>query len=434
MKMYDIIYKKREGETLSKEELEFFVSGYSDGNIPDYQASAFLMACFLHELNANETKDLTIAMTNSGDVVDLSSIKGIKVDKHSTGGVSDSTTLIVAPLIAACGLKLAKMSGRGLGHTGGTLDKLEAIPNFSTSLKMDEFISQVNDIGLSVMGQTMKLVPADKKMYALRDVTATVDSIPLIASSIMSKKLASGADIIVLDVKVGNGAFLKTIEDARKLARTMVDIGNMAGRKTVALVTDMNQPLGCTVGNAMEVMEAIEILKGERECDLKTVAFELAANLLVLGQKAKDRDQAFEVLQSAIDNGHGIEKLKELITAQHGDAGVVDDFDLFAKADFVDEYKATSDGYLSKINAETIGKASCTLGAGREKKEDNIDVSVGIVVHKRIGDKVSKGDTLFSIHSNDMVKTKAILPVLESAIEISGEKPEKAKLIYDIVS
>ncbi len=433
MKMYDIIYRKREGEKLTKDDLEYFVKGYSDGTIADYQASAFLMACFIKGLDSEETKHLTVAMTHSGDVIDLSGIDGIIVDKHSTGGVSDSTTLVVAPLITACGLKLAKMSGRGLGHTGGTLDKLESIPNLSVKQSMDEFINQVNNIGLSVMGQTMKLVPADKKMYSLRDVTATVDSIPLIASSIMSKKLASGADIIILDVKTGNGAFMKSVEQAKKLARTMVDIGKLAGKKTVALVTDMNQPLGQSVGNSMEVMEAIEILKGERDGDLKTVAFEIAENLLVLGDIVKTKDEAKVMLQNVIDDKSALKKFKQLIKAQGGNEDIVDNFDLFKKPKFVYEYKAKKSGYLKSINTEEVGKASCTLGAGRFKKEDEIDMSVGIWVNKRIGDKISVDETLFTIYSNDEEKTKSILSCLQDSIKISDKKPKPTTLIYDII-
>ena len=329
MHMTDIIIKKRDGEILSKEEIRFFVKGYTDGNIPDYQAAAFLMACYFNELNDAETRVLTQAMTDSGDQADLSAIRGIKGDKHSTGGVADTTTLVLAPLTAACGLKLAKMSGRGLGHTGGTLDKMESIPGVKTNLSMDAFIKQVNDIGVSVMGQTMSICPADKKMYGLRDVTGTVNSIPLIAGSIMSKKLASGADVIVLDVKTGSGAFMKSLEEAKRLAEVMVDIGNRAGRETVALVTDMNQPLGQAVGNSIEVMEAVEILRGEREGDLKTVALELGSHLLVLGKIAKTKEEALMLLQKAIDDGSGIKKLKALVKAQGGNPDAIDDFSLF---------------------------------------------------------------------------------------------------------
>jgi pyrimidine-nucleoside phosphorylase len=434
MKMYDVIYKKREGEKLTKSEIEYFVYEYTKGAIPDYQASAFLMACFLNKLDEEETKDLTLAMVNSGDTVDLSSINGIKVDKHSTGGVADTTTLVVAPLVAACGLNLAKMSGRGLGHTGGTLDKLEAIPNFDTSLTMDEFINQVNDLGVAVMGQTMKLVPADKKLYSLRDVTATVDSIPLIASSIMSKKIASGADIIVLDVKVGSGAFMKTLDQANKLAKAMVSIGTLVGRKTVALVTDMNQPLGCAVGNAMEVMEAIEILKGDRQGDLKTVSLELAMNLLILAGKATDRAQAESMLNKAIEDKSGVLKLKQMIHAQNGDDRVIDNFELFEKPKYSFAFKAKKRGHITQIDAQMIGSASCTLGAGREKKEDVIDYSVGIWVEKRLCDFVDVDDTLFMIYYNDKSKLDSALKQLEKAVMISDKPIDKPELVYSIIS
>jgi len=433
MKMTDIIMKKRDGEKLSPSEIKFFIEGYSNGEIEDYQAAAFLMACYFNELDAEETKELTEAMTYSGDIVDLSAIQGLKGDKHSTGGVADTTTLVLAPLVAACGLKLAKMSGRGLGHTGGTLDKMESIPGVTTSLSMVDFIDQVNEIGYAVMGQTMSLCPADKKMYALRDVTATVDSIPLIASSIMSKKLASGADIIVLDVKTGSGAFMKTLEDANKLAKAMVEIGKLAGRKTVALVTDMNQPLGQAVGNSIEVIEAVEILRGEREGDLKTVALELASQLLVLGEIAESREEAFGMLETAIKDGSGIEKLKQLVKAQGGNPKAIDDFSLFEEAKIVKKFECERGGYICGIDAENVGKASAVLGAGREKKDDEIDYSVGIWVEKRLGDKVEKGDVIFKIYANDEEKIAEAEKLLGEAIKVKDSCTKETELIYAII-
>jgi len=430
MKMTDIIMKKRDGETLSQDEITYFVDGYSKGDIPDYQAAAFLMACYFNELSYEETKALTEAMTYSGDVVDLSPISGVKADKHSTGGVADTTTLVLAPLVAACGLKLAKMSGRGLGHTGGTLDKLESIPGVSTAISMQDFIAQVNDIGVAVMGQTLSLCPADKKMYALRDVTATVNNIPLIASSIMSKKLAAGADVIVLDVKTGSGAFMKTLDDAKRLAKTMVEIGKLAGKKTIAMVTDMNQPLGRAIGNAMEVQEAVEILRGEREGDLKDVALDLASHLLTLGGIAKDKPQALQQLQQAIDDGSGVAKLKELIAAQGGNADAVDDFSLFDQPKITQDYLSPSDGVLAKIDTEKMGMASSVLGAGRAKKEDDIDYAVGIWVEKRLGEPVKKGEVLFKIYANDESKIKDARALLDEAVTISQEYNGKHQLVY----
>lgn len=430
MKMTDIIMKKRDGEALSHDEIAYFVDGYSKDEIPDYQAAAFLMACYFNELSYEETKALTEAMTHSGDVIDLSPISGIKADKHSTGGVADTTTLVLAPLVAACGLKLAKMSGRGLGHTGGTLDKLESIPGVLTDMSMEAFIKQVNDIGVAVMGQTISLCPADKKMYALRDVTATVDNIPLIASSIMSKKLASGADVIVLDVKTGSGAFMKTLDDAKRLAVTMVEIGKLAGKKTVAMVTDMNQPLGRAIGNAMEVQEAVEILRGEREGDLKDVALDLASHLLTLGGVAENKQQALKMLQAAIVDGRGIAKFKELIAAQGGDARAVDDFGLFEQPKIEEDYLSQSDGFLAEIDTEKLGMASSVLGAGRAKKEDAIDHAVGIWVEKRLGEPVKRGETLFKIYANDQSKIADARGLLDEATKIEESYQGAHRLVY----
>ncbi len=433
MHMTDIIIKKRNGEELTPGEITFFVEGYTSGDVPDYQAAAFLMACFFNELNDAETKALTEAMTHSGDVADLSAIHGIKGDKHSTGGVADTTTLVLAPLVAACGLKLAKMSGRGLGHTGGTLDKMESIPGVTTTLTMEDFIKQVNEIGVAVMGQTMTVCPADKKMYALRDVTGTVDSIPLIASSIMSKKLASGADVIVLDVKTGSGAFMKTLDEATRLAEVMVETGKRAGKRTVALVSDMNQPLGQAVGNGMEVMEAIEIVRGEREGDLKDVAMELASHLLVLGEIADSKKTAREMLDRAIKDGSGIKKMKELVQAQGGNPAAVDDFSLFEQPSEYGEYLAKSDGYIAGIATEMVGHTSVILGAGRAKKDDAIDFSVGIWVDKRLGDPVKKGEAVFKVYANDKNKLDEALAILDNAVTITDTPQGKPKLIYAVI-
>lgn len=403
MKMYDIIANKRDGKKLTNEEIGFFIGGYVSGHIPDYQAAAFLMAAFLNGLDDDETVYLTKAMAASGDTADLRSL-GMVADKHSTGGVADTTTLIVVPLVCACGLRVAKMSGRGLGHTGGTLDKLESIPGVSVSLTMDAFLAQVKKVGAAVMGQTMRLCPADKLLYALRDVTATVESIPLIASSIMSKKLAAGAQCIMLDVKTGNGAFMADPADAKALAEAMVRIGHMAGRKTAALITDMSQPLGVAVGNALEVIEAIDVLSGKTSGDLLTVSLALAAQMLCLTDYAKTEEEANTMLIDALRSGRALEKLGDIIAAQGGNRRVIYDTTLMPHARIIEPLHALDNGILSALNCKGLGEAAGQLGAGRITKTDTIDPAVGFVIKKRIGDAVRKGDVLFEIHANDASK------------------------------
>lgn len=431
--MYDIIYKKREGGKLSKEEIEYFVSGYVAGEIPDYQAAALLMAIFFQKLDREETFQLTNAMRYSGDTIDLSPIKGIKADKHSTGGVGDKTTLIVAPLASACGVPIAKMSGRGLGFTGGTVDKMESIPGFRIALEPDEFLNQVNEIGIAVIGQTAHITPADKKLYALRDVTATVDNFGLIASSIMSKKLAAGSDAIVLDVKVGDGAFMENLDDAETLANLMVDIGCDAGRKTVATITEMGQPLGCAVGNALEVIEAIETLKGNGPEDITELAERLAGIMIYLGGKADTPEQGHDMAAEALRSGKGLTQMRRFIAAQGGDSRVVDDYLLFPQAKYKTELKAKKSGYVSKIAARTIGLASQHTGAGRATKEDEIDLAAGIVLNKKVGDSVQEGDALASFYGNDESKLKNAVAEAEKAFEISEVQLERPKLIKKII-
>ena len=400
MRMYDIIKNKRDNKELTKEEIEFFVKGYTDGSIPDYQASALTMAIFFNGMTEKETAALTLAMAESGDTVDLSIFGDKTVDKHSTGGVGDKTTLIVAPIVASVGCIIAKMSGRGLGHTGGTVDKLEAIEGFNTSLTNDEFFTQVKNIGIAVVGQTGNLTPADKKLYALRDVTATVDSIPLIASSIMSKKLAAGSHTIVLDVKCGSGAFMKTPEEARALAEEMVKIGKNNGRNMAAIITDMNTPLGKNIGNSLEVIEAIEILKGNGAEDLKFVALALASEIISLS-KSISIEEAKNLADNAITSGKAYEKFKEWIALQGGNENWIENPDLFPKAQYKEDIFAESDCYISSMNAEDIGIASVILGAGREKKEDSIDFSAGIIINKKTGNKIKKGDIIATLYTNN---------------------------------
>lgn len=433
MRMYDIIDKKRLGEKLSKEEIAFFVKGYTEGSIPDYQASALLMAIAINGMDVEETTELTLLMAQSGEMLDLSVIKGVHVDKHSSGGVGDKTTLIIGPMVATLGIPVAKMSGRGLGHTGGTIDKLESIPGFNTSLSKDCFFNNVNSIGLAVAGQTANLAPADKKLYALRDVTATVSSIPLIAASIMSKKLAAGADVIVLDVKAGSGAFMKTVESAKELARRMVDIGNNAGRKTFAVITDMNDPLGTAVGNALEVIEAIEALKGKGDSKLMEVVYRLASYMVFGAGKASSVEEARGMLEETVTSGKALDKFAEFVKAQGGDERYVYDTSLFNLGSLKEDLVSDTDGYVQSIHADEVGIASLILGGGREKKEDVIDPGVGIIINKKTSDSVTKGEKLATLFANDPAKLEEAKKRLRGAFVIGAEKTEGYKTVYDII-
>ena len=430
--MYDIIDRKKNGEELTKSEIEYFVGGFTRGEIPDYQASALLMAIWFCGMNDRELADLTLSMAHSGDMINLDAVDGFTVDKHSTGGVGDKTTLIVAPAVAACGGKVAKMSGRGLGFTGGTIDKLESIPGFNTSVGEKEFIDNVNKIGLCIAGQTGEIAPADKKIYALRDVTATVDSIPLIASSIMSKKLAAGSKGIVLDVKCGSGAFMKTYEDAKLLAEKMTAIGQRAGRKTVALITNMDIPLGRAVGNALEVKEAVKILKNEQKDELYEVSVALAAHMLSL-VNSKDIYECEKMIRFAIENGSALEKLKEAVGAQGGDISYIDDTSKFIDVSVCIEYKAEKSGYINKIDAQKIGRASVLLGAGREKKDDVIDFGAGIYLCKKTGDEVREGDTVARLYTNKNEYADSALAVIKEAFDYSQKKPYIGKTVLGTV-
>lgn len=434
MRMYDLILKKRNGEELSREEINFFIEGYTKGEIPDYQVSSLLMAIYFQKMTSRETADLTMAMVNSGDVLSLKDIDGIKVDKHSTGGVGDTTTLVLGPMVAALGIPVAKMSGRGLGHTGGTIDKLESFKGFSVEMPEEKFISNVNNIKLAVGGQTGDLAPADKKLYALRDVTGTVDNISLIASSIMSKKIAAGADAIVLDVKVGEGAFMKNKEDALHLAKEMVSIGSSLKRNTVAVISDMDQPLGRAIGNALEVEEAIETLKGNGPEDLLELCMTLGSEMVILAEKAKDKNEARQMLMETIKSGRALNKLKEFVAAQGGDISSIEDTSLFPHAKYVIPVESEKDGVVSKIHSENIGLIAMELGAGRATKESTIDLSVGLVLNKKRGEKVSKGDVIAYIHSNDMEKAeKAKVKILESYV-IEKDYEDNIPLIYEVVT
>lgn len=432
MRMYDIIHKKRNGGELSEEEIRFFIEGYTDESIPDYQAAALCMAVYFRGMTPKETSILTLAMAESGDQIDLGGIEGFTVDKHSTGGVGDKTSLIVVPIVASCGGKVAKMSGRGLGHTGGTVDKLESIPGFRTELNPDDFIKQVNGIGLCIVGQTGELAPADKKLYALRDVTATVESIPLIASSIMSKKLAAGSKGIVLDVKTGSGAFMKTVEESENLAKEMVAIGKSAGRSVTAVITNMDIPLGDSVGNSLEVIEAIKTLKGEGERDLTEVCLTLAAQMLSM-VTGEDEKTCYSMAKGAIDNGLAINKLREMISAQGGNANVVDDYSLFKQPKYTAEIFSECDGYIEHTDAEKIGIASVILGAGREKKGDPIDPSAGIVLKKKTGDYVKKGEPLAVFYTDDEGKIEGAKQEFLDAFTFGNERTQPQKLIYKII-
>ncbi|MCF8001299.1 MAG: pyrimidine-nucleoside phosphorylase [Halanaerobiales bacterium] len=434
MRAYDLILKKREGDELSKEEIKFLIDGFTNGDIPDYQMSALSMAIYFNGMNDRETADLTMAMAESGDQIDLSKIKGVKVDKHSTGGVGDTTSLVLVPLVSAAGIPVAKMSGRGLGHTGGTIDKLESIPGFKTDLSMDRFIDNVNEIKAAIAGQTGNLTPADKKLYSLRDVTATVDSIPLIASSIMSKKIAGGADGIVLDVKVGSGAFMKTLENAEKLAEIMVNIGEKLGRDTTAVLTDMEQPLGHAVGNNLEVIEAINTLKGEGPEDLTDLCLTLGANMLEIAGEVESYQKGYQILEDLIANGKAFEQFKKLVKKQGGDVSCIEDPDKFKKSENTTEIKAKASGYLSQLKALDIGMAAMLVGAGREQKGDQILNEVGVVVHKKYGEKVTKGEKIATLyHNKENENTKEAIDKLNNSFIIKEEKPEPRKLIYKII-
>ena len=421
MRMYDLILKKKQGGELSTDEIRYMIEGFTEGSIPDYQMSAMTMAICFRGMTPRETVDLTLAMRDSGDVLDLSGIKGVKVDKHSTGGVGDKTSLALTPIIAALGVPVAKMSGRGLGHTGGTIDKLECFDGFTTALSEEQFAGNVNNIGIAIAGQTANLAPADKKLYALRDVTATVDQMSLIASSIMSKKLASGSDAIVLDVKTGNGAFMKKLEDSRALAKEMVSIGTMAGKKTVAVITDMDQPLGRAVGNSLEVREAIDTLRGEGPADFKEVVFALGSQMLMLAGRAADEKEARTLMEGVIEDGSALDKFAQFVRAQGGDAAPVYDTSLLPVAGKTLAVTAKESGYVHRILAEDIGIACMTLGGGRETKESAIDLSVGIILEKKNGDAVSDGEVLATIYGNDDAKMQAAYEKIAHAYEIAKE-------------
>ena len=432
MRMIDIIEKKRDGKSLTKEEIEFFVNGYTHEEVPDYQASSLAMAIFFHDMNDEERAALTMSMVNSGEKIDLSDINGIKVDKHSTGGVGDTTTLVLAPLVAAVGVPVAKMSGRGLGHTGGTIDKLESVKGFNVEISEKDFIKLVNDNQVAVIGQSGNLTPADKKLYALRDVTGTVNSIPLIASSIMSKKIAAGADAIVLDVKTGSGAFMKTLDDAEALAHAMVRIGNNVGRNTMAIISDMSQPLGNAVGNALELKEAIATLKGNGPKDLTELVLTLGSQMVVLAEQATSLDEARQMLIDAIKTGKALNKFKTFLSNQGGDDSIVDSPEKLPSAKYQVEFKAKKDGYITEIIANEIGVASMMLGAGRQTKEDVIDLGVGIVLNKKVGEHVEKGENILTIHTNTK-EIDDILYKLDNSITIES-KGEAPTLIHKIIT
>ena len=434
MNMYDIITKKKIGQTLTTEEIDYFVQGFTDGTIPDYQASALLMAICLKLMDNRETADLTRSMMNSGDVLDLQNIPGLKVDKHSTGGVGDKTTLVLAPMLAACGLTVAKMSGRALGHTGGTIDKLESIPGFNTSLSEEEFFKNIREHNIVVAGQTKDIAPADKKLYALRDVTATVDNMSLIASSIMSKKLASGANAIVLDVKTGSGSFAGSYENALDLAHKMVSIGKNMDKKICAVISDMNQPLGYAVGNALEVKEAIETLKGNGPKDLIELCITLGSALLCVAGSCGDKTQAEEMLKESLTSGSAYEKFKEFVGAQGGDINTIDDIALLPQAEYSIEVASDESGYVSSIQCEQVGMASLISGAGREVKDAPVDPGAGLIVYKKIGDKVAQGEALAVIYSSDKNKLSQAATRLKEAYTIDTEKVTPPALIYDIIN
>lgn len=433
MRMYDLIMKKRNGGKLSEEEIDYMVKGFILGEIPDYQMSAMMMAVYFVGMDERETLYLTMAMAHSGDMLDLSGIGGIKVDKHSTGGVGDKTSLALTPMVAACGVKVAKMSGRGLGHTGGTIDKLESFPGFTTEISKNQFIENVNKIGIAIMGQTADLAPADKKLYALRDVTATVDNMSLIASSIMSKKLASGADAIVLDVKTGSGAFMKEEKDARELAKEMVKLGKNAGRKTVAVISDMDQPLGYAVGNALEVKEAIDTLRGGGPEDFLELCLTLGSHMVVAGGMAKDAAEAREKLKRVIADGSALEKLAEFVEAQGGDKEAVYHTELLPKAAYREEILSPQEGYVKRIICDEIGICSLMLGGGRETKESGIDLSVGVALKKKAGDYVKKGEALAALYGNDREKMRAAAKRFIDSYRFTDQPLEKTPFIKAVI-
>jgi pyrimidine-nucleoside phosphorylase len=433
MRAVDIIIKKRDGSELSTEEINFFIDGYTRGEIPDYQAAAWAMAVLLKGMNARETTDLTMAMANTGETLDLSDVVPIAVDKHSTGGVGDKTSITVAPIVAACGLPVGKMSGRGLGFSGGTLDKLESIPGYRVDLSTEEFKKQLNEIGIVLTGQSLDLAPADGKLYALRDVTGTVQSIPLIASSVMSKKIAAGAQAIVLDVKTGKGAFMQTLDEAKKLAKLMVSIGQLSGRRVIAVLSNMEEPLGIAVGNALELAEAVETLKGNGPKDYLEHSLTLSAHMLVLGKKAKNMEDGRSKATEVIKNGKAFDMLKRLVAAQGGDTRVIDDLSLLPQAKFTIEVKSKQDGWIKEVHAREVGESAVDLGAGRAKKGDPIDPAVGILVHIKVGDKVKAGQVLFEIKANDLKLADKVSPRLLAAVKIVNEPVERLPLFWGTI-
>ena len=433
MRVYDIIEKKKLGDVLTEREIAFIVEGYTEGRIPDYQMSALLMAIYFQGMNDQETAILTQCMANSGEVLDLSAIEGVKVDKHSTGGVGDTTTIVLAPLVAAAGVPVAKMSGRGLGHTGGTIDKLESFPGFKVELPLEEFIENVNRHGVAVVGQTGNLAPADKKIYALRDVTATVDNVSLIAASIMSKKIAAGSNAIVLDVKWGSGAFMKTLEDAEKLGHAMVRIGKEVGRNTIAVITDMNQPLGNAIGNSLEIMEAIDTLKGKGPSDLTELTYTLAANMFVLAGRVATVEEGLSLANELIKSGKAIDKLREWVTSQGGDERSVEDYSLLPVASKQMDMSLEAIGYVKSIDTEKIGKAALVLGAGRENKDSAIDLGVGLIMHKKIGDQINKDDCVATLYYSEQSQLEAAVRYIKEAYTLSTEPVEKPQLICTII-
>jgi len=431
MRAVDIIIRKRDKGELTREEIEFFIKGFTTGDVPDYQASAFAMAVLLNDMTPHETTDLTLAMAHSGQILDLRDVVDIAVDKHSSGGVGDKTTLTVLPTVAACGLPVGKMSGRGLGFSGGTIDKLESIPGYRVNLSIDEFKKQLKEKGVVLSGQSLDLAPADGKLYALRDVTGTVPCIPLIASSIMCKKIAAGSQAILLDVKTGLGAFMETLDEARVLANLMVDIGKLAGREVVALLSDMNQPLGCAVGNSLEVIEAIETLKGGGPADFREHCLFVSAHMLVLGKRVKDLAEGRAMAEKAIADGSAFEKFRVLVQAQGGDVSYVDDLTKFPLAKFVEVVNAPRNGYISQVQARSVGEASVTLGAGRAKKTDNVDHAVGFIIHKKVGDQVQKGEPLFTVHANDLSKLAEAREAVLAAYSFSNTVVPPLPLFYE---